>query len=51
MACGGCKGGGNRHNGNGGDLTQFAYLSPRQIRYLKSIGKLPKAETPEQEKE
>ena len=39
MACGGCgKGGGNRHaTKNGGDLKKFAYLTPRQLRYLKSL--------------
>jgi len=37
MACGGCgKGGGARHTGTGGDLKQFAFLTPRQLRYLKS---------------
>lgn len=36
MACGGCnKGGGNRHASTGGDLSQFAYLTPRQLRLLK----------------
>lgn len=38
MACGGCgKGGGNRHSNDGGDLSRYAFLSPRQLRYLKSL--------------
>jgi hypothetical protein len=38
MACGGCKkGNSTRHTSTGGDLTQFAFLSPRQLRHLKSI--------------
>ena len=51
MACGGCQGGGNRHGATGGDLSKYAFLSSRQIKYLRSIGKLPKEKTPEQEKE
>lgn len=36
MACGGCKkGGGNRHTSTGGDLRQFAYLTPRQLKIKK----------------
>jgi hypothetical protein len=39
MACGGCKkGGGNRHSSNNkGDLKRYAFLSPRQLRRLKSL--------------
>lgn len=44
MGCGGCrKGGGNRHTSTGGDLKKFAYLTPRQLRLLKSKEK-PKSE-------
>lgn len=40
MACGGCKkGGGKRHAGDGGDLSRYAFLSPRQLRHLKSLEK------------
>jgi hypothetical protein len=38
MACGGCKkGNGVRHTGGkgGGNLRQFAFLSPRQLKLLK----------------
>jgi len=42
MACGGCKGGGNRHATGGESLKKFAYLTPGQLRYLKSL------ENPEQ---
>lgn len=34
MACGGCKGGGNRH-GAGGDLKKFAFLTPSQLELLR----------------
>ena len=37
MACGGCKGSGNRHAGDGGDLRKFAFLSSHQIRHLKAL--------------
>ena len=37
MACGGCRGGGNRHAGNNGDLKKFAFLSSRQLRLLKAL--------------
>jgi len=34
MACGGCRNGqGTRHGA--GDLSKFAFLSPRQLRLLK----------------
>jgi hypothetical protein len=37
MACKGCKNGkGTRHASTGGDLTKFAFLSPRQLRLLKA---------------
>ena len=32
MACGTCRGSGTRHFGGGGDLTKFAYLTPKQLR-------------------
>ncbi len=33
MACGGCrKGGGNRHASDGSSLSQFAFLTPRQLK-------------------
>jgi hypothetical protein len=35
MACGSCGKGSKRHVSTGGDLSQFAYLSPRQLRLLK----------------
>ena len=46
MACGGCrKSGGKRHgNSNAGDLSRYAFLSPRQLRRLKSL-EPPKEET------
>jgi len=37
MACGGCRGGGNRHNTGTGDLRKVAYHTPRQLQYLKSL--------------
>ena len=36
MGCGGCRGKGNRHSKTA-DLKKFAYLTPRQLRYLKSL--------------
>lgn len=33
MACGGCReGGGNRHASDGSGLSQFAFLTPRQLK-------------------
>jgi len=40
MSCKSCGGGSNRHNQTQSpvtDLKKFAYLSPRQLRYLKSL--------------
>lgn len=37
MACGSCKGGGNRHGRAVSDLKKMAYLTPRQLKYLESI--------------
>lgn len=48
MPCGGCRKNGQqepnptaRGTSSAGDLSQFAYLSPKQLRLLKQQGKLP----------
>lgn len=55
MACGGCGGGGNRHATGGESLKKFAYHTPAQLRYLKSLEKpeqpVPAVEGDEQEQE
>lgn len=37
MACGGCRGKGKRHVNNSFSLSQFAYLTPRQLRLRKQM--------------
>lgn len=52
MACGGCRGGGNRHGAKkgGADLRKFAYLNPQQLEYLKRLDE-EEAKKAEEDKE
>ena len=51
MACGGCRGNGKRYVNNSFSLSQFAYLTPRQLRLRKQMEEAQERENESQETE